>query len=104
MEHIWHLLDTEKAQLFLAIDDSGIVGVVVTEFVEFVSGRRSLRVILAGGEGAREPFMNQMMKKIEEVAMLGICQSIIIEGRKGWARVMPEGYKFSHVVLEKELF
>jgi hypothetical protein len=103
IEHIWHLLDTEEAQLVLAIRDKEIVGAVVTEFVEWVSGRRSLRVILCGGYGALDG-MEQMMKKLEEIALLGICQSVIIEGRKGWARVMPEGYEFSGVILEKELF
>ena len=104
IEHIWYLLDSEKAQLVLAIRDKEIVGALVTEFVEWVSGRRSLRVILAGGYGEMESFMEPMTKKLEEIALLGICQSILIEGRKGWARVMPEGYEFSHVTLEKELF
>lgn len=105
IEHIWHLLDTEQAQLLLAIRDKEIVGAMVIEFVEWVSGRRSLRVILAGGyTGEMKHFMEPMTKKLEEIALLGICQSILIEGRKGWARVMPEGYEFSGVLLEKELF
>jgi hypothetical protein len=105
IEQIFHLLDNDKAQLFVAVQDKKeIVGVVVTEIVEWISGRRCMKVMLAGGMGGlKMGLMEPLMEKIEEFAMLGICASVMVEGRNGWGRVLPEGYEFSHSVFEKEI-
>jgi hypothetical protein len=104
IEQMFYLLDSEMAQLFLAVEGRRIIAAVITEFVEFVSGRRSLKVIVAGGEkGYLDTAVEPFLKKIEEVAMLGVCSSVLVEGRKGWGRVLSDGYKFSHSVFEKEL-
>jgi len=103
LEQVFMLMMTEKAQVWFAVDGMDVITVVVTEIVEWVSGRKSLKVILAGGYGSLDRAMQPIMDKLEEFADFAICASIMVEGRKGWERTLPEGYKFSHCVFEKEL-
>lgn len=104
VEELLYLLNAELAQLFLAIQDGEIVGIVITEIVEYVSGAKCLKVIILGGKGALAGGMDAMIKTLEEFAMLSICSTIQCEGRKGWGRVLPDGYRYSHTVFLKELF
>lgn len=104
MGQVFYLLDSNKAQLFLAIQEDEIVAVVITEVVEFVSGARCLKVILCGGKGAMSGGMGGMIDKMEEFAMLALCSTIQVEGRKGWERALPDDYRYSYTVFEKEMF
>jgi len=104
VDQVFFLLTTDQAQVWFAVDGNEVITVVVTEIVHWISGRRSLKVILAGGYGSMARAIEPIMKRIEEFAMLEVCSSVMVEGRRGWERALPEGYAFSHVTLEKELF
>jgi hypothetical protein len=103
LEQVSMLMMTEKAQVWFAMDGEECISVVVTEITEWVSGRKSLKILLAGGYGSLERAIRPIMEKLEEFANYCICASVMVEGRKGWERALPEGYEFSHCVFEKEL-
>lgn len=103
MEQVVMLMMTEQAQVWFAMDGAECLTVIVTEVVQWCSGRMTLKVMLAGGFGSMSRVMEPIMEKLEEFANLQICASIIVEGRKGWERTLPEGYEFSHCAFEKEL-
>lgn len=104
MDQVFYLLDTDKAQLVLVHKGNRIIAALILEYWEWVSGRRCLKIMIVGGEkGHFEEGLEITLDKVEEIAMLGVCQSIVIEGRKGWGKVLPEGYVFSHSVFVKEL-
>lgn len=103
IDQVFYLLDQEKAQAFVAVENREIVAAVITEVFEYVSGLRSLRLMLAGGYGTLRTAMTPLLAKIEEFAVLSICSSVIIEGRKGWERTIPEEYRFMCKVFEKEI-
>ena len=104
IEQVFYLMMTGQAQVWFALDGTECLTVVVTEIVHWCSGRRTLKVMLAGGYGSMDRTMEPIMRKLEEYALLHICSSVIVEGRKGWERTLPDGYEFSHVAFEKELF
>ena len=103
IEQVFHLMNVGQAQVWFALQNDECISVVVTEIVEWVSGRRCLKVLLAGGYNSMSTAIEPIMTKLEEFAMLELCASVIVEGRRGWERALPEGYKFSHVAMEKEL-
>lgn len=103
MEQIFMLLATDQAQVWFSMDGDECITVLVTEVCEWVSGRRSLKVILAGGYGSLTRTMEPFFEKMEEFALLEICSSIMVEGRKGWEKTLPDGYEFSHCTFEKEI-
>jgi hypothetical protein len=43
------------------------------------------------------------MEAIEAFAIKAGCQSVTVEGRKGWERALPDGYKFAYAAFEKEV-
>lgn len=103
LQQVFMLMMTEKAQVWFAMDGEECITVIVTEICEWVSGRKSLKILLAGGYGSMERAIGPIMDKMEEFADYTICASVLVEGRKGWERALPEGYEFSHCVFEKEL-
>ena len=103
IEQVFMLLATDQAQVWFAMDGEECISVVVSEVCEWVSGRRTLKVILAGGIGSLGRAIGPLMEKMEEFAMLEICSSVMVEGRKGWERALPDGYAFSHCTFEKEI-
>ncbi len=103
IERVFYLMMTNQAQVWFAMDGEECITVIVSEICNWVSGRRSLKIILAGGYGSMGRAIGPIMGKMEEFAMLNICASVMVEGRKGWERALPEGYEFSHCTFEKEL-
>jgi len=103
MDQVFYLMNTDRVQVWFAICEGEVISAVVTEIVEWVSGRKCLKVMLAGGFGSLDKAMGPIMEKLEMFALLEVCASVMVEGRKGWERTLPEGYRFSHVTCEKEL-
>lgn len=66
---------------------------------EEIAGKRVLTIILAGGK------LNELIeieKEIESFAIANGIHEIVINGRKGWERVL-NGYKPHMVIMRKEL-
>lgn len=103
VESVIRAVRTYRAQLFFGIQDREVISVVLTEIAQWDNGKRCVRVLLAGGRDSMESALYPLMEKVEDFAMASLCSSITVEGRKGWERVLPEGYKFSHSVFEKEI-
>jgi hypothetical protein len=103
MEQVFKLRDEEEVQVFLGFEDGEIVAVTVTKIIEWTTGLRCLKVLIAGGYGTLGRALKPMLAKMEEFAQLAECKVLIIEGRNGWGRVLPEGYEFTHSVFEKEI-
>lgn len=103
IEQVFALRDKEMAQIFLTFEDGQIIGVTVTEVLKWTTGVTFLKVLTAGGIGAMEHGLDVTLEKIEEFAKLAECKMVIIEGRRGWGRALPDGYECTHSVFEKEI-
>jgi hypothetical protein len=103
MDEVFSLINKDEVQVWFSMDKAEVVGAAVTQIVKWGSGRKSLRLILAGGKNNMYRNLEPTMEKLEEFAILMHCESVMVEGRKGWERALPDGYKFSHATFEKEL-
>ena len=74
---------------------------IVSEFVTYPSGERASQVMSAGGDLDE---ILAMIPGMEAFARLNGCSQSIVEGRRGWERVLKaSGYGFLSVKLEKAL-
>lgn len=72
---------------------------IVTEFVDYPSGERASQVMSAGGDLAE---ILSMVPGMEAFARLNGCSASIVEGRKGWSKVLKD-YEFLSIKLKKAL-
>lgn len=117
-EEAWHLLEPaanrnlnycregvniglkrEELQLWCAFDGEMMKMAVITEIADFWK-RRVCLILLLGGEN-REEWL-KYLNVIELWAKTKGAEVVRIEGREGWARVLPDYTRIS-VVLEKGL-
>ncbi|HEX4198751.1 MAG TPA: hypothetical protein VHZ26_15040 [Caulobacteraceae bacterium] len=74
---------------------------LVSEFVSYPSGERASQVMSAGGDLGE---ILAMVPGMEAFARLNGCAISIVEGRRGWERVLkPAGYEFLSIKLRKTL-
>lgn len=74
---------------------------IVSEFVTYPSGDRASQVMSAGGDLAE---ILAMVPGMEAFARLNGCKVSVVEGRRGWEKVLKAGgYGFLSVKLEKTL-
>lgn len=74
---------------------------IVSEFVTYPSGERASQVMSAGGD--LEEILS-MVPGMEAFARLNGCSTSVVEGRKGWEKVLgATGYSFFSVKLRKAL-
>lgn len=86
--------------LWLAVDENeDIIAAMLTQLFNMVSGKMC-RMQQCGG--ARMQEWKHLRKRIEDYARAEGCTSVMLEGRSGWARIMPD-YEQVAVVLEKRL-
>lgn len=86
--------------LWLAVDGQGrIVAALLTQLFEMRSGR-TCKVLECGGEKMRT--WVHLRAGIEEYAKREGCGRVIVEGRGGWARMLPD-YRMIGVTLEKRI-
>lgn len=96
---IQQLLDG-KAQLWGIADGQKMTGIWITRIEECATGRFGL-VWIAAGKGLEQgvpKFLECTEAWFREMG----CEYIEINGRKGWARVLP-GFKQHSVILRKGL-
>ncbi len=93
------LLFGGNALLWLIVDESQVVGAVVTQVIR--EQAKKLCVIRAlGGRGMKK--WRHLIAKIEEYAAQQSCAAVRIYGRRGWQRVYPE-YTQPWIALERKL-
>jgi hypothetical protein len=75
-------------------------GVMITEINQLPSGRY-IKVFIAAG---RLPGIMDLVPKIEKFARAEGCQSLLANGRRGWAKILPDyGWKEVGVVYSKDV-
>lgn len=92
-------LASRRMLLWLIWDGSRIVGAVVTEISETITGR--VCVLVAMGGERRDRWLH-LLGQIEDYAMQENCRAVRLYGRKGWKRVLRD-YRETRIIMEKEL-
>lgn len=86
--------------LWLAVDENeDIIAAMLTQLFNMVSGKMC-KMQECGGERMQE--WKHLRKRVEDYARAEGCTRVMLEGRLGWARIMPD-YEQVAVVLEKRL-
>jgi hypothetical protein len=85
--------------LWVAWDRTEIYAAAVTSLA-VSNGTKFCTIVACGGHEL--PKWKFLIAKLEQFARDEGCRSIVIMGRRGWARAYPD-YKLTSVTLEKEL-
>jgi hypothetical protein len=93
-------LTAGKLLLWVYAVGGDIVAALVTALVPKPSGL-ACKLMVCGG-GAMEDWLVRGHRQIEAYARAEGCDRLTMEGRRGWARLLP-GYDVKRVVLEKRL-
>jgi hypothetical protein len=97
--------ETEKSVLsgvslvWLAVNESGIRGVLITDLIRTDDGLQC-EIVTLHGEGMKDWL--RFLPDIEQFARNEGCTSIRVTGREGWSRILTD-YDQIGVVLEKRL-
>lgn len=86
--------------LWLAVDENEtIIAAMLTQLFQMASGKMC-KMQECGGERMKE--WKHLRRRIEDYARAEGCYKVLVEGREGWKRIMPD-YEQVAVVLEKRL-
>ena len=91
------------AQCWGVIEDIKIVGVGLTEFLQYAQ-HTTLHIIAFSGSNFEE--QSKVFPTVEQFAKDNGCKAIEQWGRPGWAKVLPQyvpGFKQAYVVMRKDL-
>ena len=88
-----------QALLWLVWDGEQVLASLTTE-LHRINGRKLCFIATLGGQN-REQWIG-LISEIEKFARAEGCQSVIIMGRKGWSRALPE-YHTRGLILERAL-
>ena len=95
-DDIKEAIKNKNAQLW-----TGKRSVIVTEINGYPQSKKC-RIWLAAGD--MDELVDEMLPDVEEWSKNEGCSSVIIAGRKGWARVLADkNYKQNYVTLERKL-
>jgi hypothetical protein len=94
LEDVLQAIKEDRAQLWC-----GERSAIVTEILK-APHKRYCRIWLAGGD--MDELVNEMLPEVETWALRRQCDSVQVNGRKGWQRVLVD-YRQPSVVLEKEI-
>lgn len=88
-----------NALLWLAVDDETILAAVVTH-LEIVKNVKVCTITACAGTGLET--ILPLEAQLEQFGRDQDCRKMRINGRPGWARVLPK-YRTRYIVLEKEI-
>ena len=100
IEDILNNILTTTNQLWIAVVDKKIKGVVTTEVWNFPQISK-LGIHLCGGEDIHE-WCDIGMAQIEDYARELKIDEVEIHGRKGWSKLLPD-YKTDRVIFNKRI-
>jgi len=92
-----------QAQLWVFTRDDEIIGVGLTQFLDYAT-HRTLHLVLCGGIDW-ETWADQYYV-VEEFAKKNGCKAVEQWGRKGWTKILPKhipGFETVYYVMRKEL-
>jgi len=94
----------DRKQLWLEFDprSTTVAVAIVTELVRFETAFMA-RIVLVCGVGLFRAPVERYLGTIEEWARFQGCDRIVIEGRDGWKRYLPETYTAIARVWERKL-
>lgn len=93
-------LRSARRVLWLAVDENEkIIAAMLTQLFPMVSGKMC-KMQECGGERMQE--WKHLRRRIEDYARDEGCDRVMLEGRPGWQRMLPD-YAQVAVVLEKRL-
>jgi len=104
IDDVMDMHNSGMAQLWMCVENEKTVGCIVTEIAHYVSDRKVLRVILGGTEVGTtwNGNLETAMTTMESFAVVEGCSSIVVDGRRGWGRVLKDYNEISST-FEKEL-
>jgi hypothetical protein len=94
---------TGYAQCWAVVEHGTIVGVGLTEFLQYTQ-HKTLHIIAFSGSNFEE--QSKVFPTVEQFARDNGCKAIEQWGRQGWAKVLPQyvpGFKQAYVVMRKDL-
>ncbi len=99
LEHIAADLYSGDADLWIVWTDGEVCAAVVTR-MEHYARSKSLLVQLCGGRGMNDwwPLIDEIERHARRIG----CRHVEVQGRRGWARVLP-GYTELRTVIAKEV-
>lgn len=86
--------------MLLWVVHNGVINAAVVTQVSVSEGGKVCTIIACGGSGVLKVL--PLLERIEQYAKQEGCRSVIVYGRKGWARALRD-YSTAAVVLRKEL-
>lgn len=96
IEDLEQRIATRRAFLF-----AGKESAVVAEVVDYPGGAKAMQMLWSCGDLGE---IVALAPGIEAMARMVGCTKMIVEGQKGWERVLkPHGYQFFSVTIAKEL-
>jgi hypothetical protein len=93
----------DMAQCWAVVDHGTIVGVGLTEFLQYTQ-HKTLHIIAFSGSNFEE--QSKVFPTVEQFARDNGCARIEMWGRKGWAKKLPkyvEGWEEAYIVMSKSL-
>jgi len=88
VDDILTLLTDYDHNLWIAYNDEGVQGAVITEFVDYPR-KRVLCMVFAGGKEVKK-WKNPIMEMLQSWAFDNDCDGIEYTGRPGWAKIFSE--------------
>jgi len=100
-EDILSLAKDKRCQVWALLDNSEVIGAIVTQIVVYPRRKMVLLFLASARDGLREHWL-PWIRHFEMWARSVGADGLEILGRKGWARVLPDDYSLTQVVMRKE--
>lgn len=92
VEDIYDAIMDYNYDLWIAFDDAGVQGAVVTKFAHYPK-KKYLDMVFCGGENLKD-WKDPMLKLLQAWAFDNDCDGIESTGRPGWAKIFAsDGHK-----------
>jgi hypothetical protein len=106
IERVMEMQLTGECQVWVGVENGHVFTAAVTQMEQYEAGKKVLKAILGGGDPGcikKAVFDAGGMKLLEKFAREEGCESLMIEGRRGWGRMLPDDFKEVWTTFEKEL-
>tara|TARA_Y100001963_G_scaffold139488_1_gene205373 strand:- start:121 stop:531 length:411 start_codon:yes stop_codon:yes gene_type:complete len=103
VDEIGEAVLNEEQQLWILVDEEEkITGAIVTQVLGYPRGK-SLEIMACAGKDM-DDYLYDSMSMFEDFARTNGCDSIRLEGRRGWSKILkPYGFEEAAVVLERKI-
>ena len=96
------IFDGEQQLWILVDEEEKITGAIVTQVLSYPRSK-SLEIMACAGKDM-DDYMYDSMDAFEKFARMNQCDSIRLEGRRGWLKVLkPYGFEEAAIVLERKI-